>query len=149
MEIPFFDIIEIVKSDEFQFMQSGIAIGGDSKDNLCTRAYELLQNKYGIPNVRIHLRKQIPIGAGLGGGSSDAVTVIKMLIDLFQLKLSANEIEEISAELGSDCAFFVRGGLQLATGRGELLTKINVNSIPKYLVLMNPCLLYTSPSPRD
>ena len=138
MEVPFFDIIEIVKSDEFQFVQSGIAIGGDSKDNLCTRAYEFLQNEYGIPNVRIHLRKQIPIGAGLGGGSSDAVTVIKMLIDLFQLKLSANEIEEISAELGSDCAFFVRGGLQLATGRGELLTNINVNSIPKYLVLMNP-----------
>ena len=97
----------------------------------------LLQNEYGIPNVRIHLRKQIPIGAGLGGGSSDAVTVIKMLIDLFQLKLSVNEMEEISAELGSDCAFFVRGGLQLATGRGELLTKIIVNSIPKYFVLMN------------
>ena len=66
MEVPFFDISEIVKSDEFQFVQSGIAIGGDSKDNLCTRAYELLQNEYGIPNVRIHLRKQIPIGAGLG-----------------------------------------------------------------------------------
>ena len=54
------------------------------------------KNEYGIPNVRIHLRKQIPIGAGLGGGSSDAVTVIKMLIDLFQLNLSVNEMEEIS-----------------------------------------------------
>ena len=74
----------------------------------------------------------------MGGGSSDAVTVIKMLIDLFQLKLSANEMEKISAELGSDCAFFVRGGLQLATGRGELLTKIIVNSIPQYFVLINP-----------
>ncbi len=138
MAVPFFDIIEIIKSDEFQFMQSGIDVGGDSKDNLCTRAYDLLQNQYGIPNVLIHLRKQIPIGAGLGGGSSDAVTVVKMLVDLFQLKLSENEMEEISAELGSDCAFFVRGGLQLATGRGELLTKLNVTSIPKYLVLMNP-----------
>lgn len=138
MEIPLYDIIEITKSDEYEFIQSGIAVGGKSSDNLCTKAFLLLKRHHEISNVRIHLRKQVPIGAGLGGGSSDAVTVMKMLIDLFQLKLSVNEMEEISAELGSDCAFFVRGGLQLATGRGEVLSSINVNSVPKYLVLLNP-----------
>lgn len=88
--------------------------------------------------MRIHLRKQVPIGAGLGGGSSDAVTVLKMLVELFQLQVSEKELEEISADLGSDCAFFVKGDSQLAKGRGEVLSSITLKSIPRYLVLLNP-----------
>ena len=102
MEIPFFDIIEIVKSDEFQFVQSGIAIGGDSKDNLCTRAYELLQNEYGIPNVRIHLRKQIPIGAGLGGGSMNAANILNYFVKKNIIKADKYELLKISRLIGSD-----------------------------------------------
>ena len=138
MEIPLYDIIEITKSDEYEFIQSGIAVDGKSSDNLCTKAFLLLKRHHEISNVRIHLRKQVPIGAGLGGGSSDAVTVLKMLIELFQLQVSEKELEEISADLGSDCAFFVKGGVQLATGRGDILSCINVKSVPKYLVLLNP-----------
>ena len=88
--------------------------------------------------MRIHLRKQVPIGAGLGGGSSDAVTVLKMLVELFQLQVSEKELEEMSTSLGSDCPFFIKGGIQLAEGRGEVLSSIMVKSIPKYLVLLNP-----------
>ena len=138
MEIPLYDIIEITKSDEYEFIQSGIAVDGKSSDNLCTKAFLLLKRHHEISNVRIHLRKQVPIGAGLGGGSSDAVTVLKMLVELFQLQVSEKELEEISADLGSDCAFFVKGDSQLAKGRGEVLSSITLKSIPKYLVLLNP-----------
>ena len=138
MEIPLYDIIEITKSDEYEFIQSGIDVGGNSSDNLCTKAFVLLKRHYEISNVRIHLRKQVPIGAGLGGGSSDAVTVIKMLVELFQLQVSQKELEEMSTSLGSDCPFFIKGGIQLAEGRGEVLSSIMVKSIPKYLVLLNP-----------
>ncbi|MDG2152653.1 MAG: 4-(cytidine 5'-diphospho)-2-C-methyl-D-erythritol kinase [Crocinitomicaceae bacterium] len=138
LEIPLFDIIEITKSEEYEFIISGIYVGGSSMDNLCTKAFMLLKSHYGIANVRIHLRKQVPIGAGLGGGSSDAVTVLKMLVDLFELAISEEDLEEISADLGSDCAFFVKGDSQLAKGRGEVLSSITLKSIPKYLVLLNP-----------
>ncbi|MDA9020606.1 4-(cytidine 5'-diphospho)-2-C-methyl-D-erythritol kinase [bacterium] len=138
MEIPFYDIIEITKSFEYEFIQSGIDVGGKSSDNLCTKAFLLLKRHHEISNVRIHLRKQVPIGAGLGGGSSDAVTVIKMLVELFQLQVSEKELEEMSSSLGSDCPFFIKGGIQLAEGRGEVLSSITVKSIPRYLVLLNP-----------
>jgi 4-diphosphocytidyl-2-C-methyl-D-erythritol kinase len=138
LEIPLYDIIEIIKSDEYEFFQSGILVDVGVEDDLCTKAFKLLKEAYDITNVRIHLRKQIPIGAGLGGGSSDAVLVLKMLIELFDLQVSQKELMELSAKLGSDCPFFIKGGIQLAKGRGEVLSVIKADSIPAYLVLLNP-----------
>ena len=83
LEIPFYDILEITKSDKFEFSQSGISVDTGVGDNLCSRAFNLLKSHYDISNVRFHLRNQIPIGAGLGGGSSDAVAVLKSLISKY------------------------------------------------------------------
>ena len=138
MEIPFFDIIEITKSEDYEFVLSGINVGGDSMDNLCTKAFMILKSHYPITNVRIHLRKQVPIGAGLGGGSSDAVAVLKSLIQLFELDVAKDELLDLSAQLGSDCPFFVDGGVQLASGRGEILNSIKVDMPSCFLVLINP-----------
>jgi 4-diphosphocytidyl-2-C-methyl-D-erythritol kinase len=138
LEIPLYDILEITKSGKFEFIQSGINVDAGVEDNLCAKAYKLLKSHYDISDVRIHLRKQIPIGAGLGGGSSDAVAVLKTLIQLFELEVAKDVLIDLSAHLGSDCPFFVDGGVQLASGRGEILKKINLDKSPCFLVLINP-----------
>ena len=135
---PFTDILEITEADEFEFLQTGLAIPGNLDTNLCVKAYQLIKQKFAIPNVRIHLRKQIPMGAGLGGGSADAAYVLKGLSDLFKLNVSISELENLSAQLGSDCAFFIQNKPQIARGRGEILSEINIDLKGKYLILLNP-----------
>jgi 4-diphosphocytidyl-2-C-methyl-D-erythritol kinase len=136
--IPFCDILEITVADEDAFIQTGIEVPSDGQPNLCQRAVTLLRQQQAFPNVRIHLRKQIPVGAGLGGGSADASYTLLGLNGLFNLGYSENELENLAAQLGSDCPFFIDGGLQLAQGRGELLTKLEPLGKSVYLVLCNP-----------
>ena len=136
--IPLFDIVEIIESDTFSFTQSGLAIHGNQDSNLCVRAYKLMNEKFDIPAVKIHLRKQIPMGAGLGGGSADATQVIIAINSLFDLNLSVTELQNLSAELGSDCPFFVVDKPQLAKGRGEILEEINMNLSGYFLKVINP-----------
>ncbi len=138
LPIPFYDVIEILPANEFSFKQTGLKIPGTSSDNLCEKAFRLLQEKYAIPNVMMHLRKQIPMGAGLGGGSSDAAYVLSGLNELFQLQLSTEILENLAAELGSDCPFFIKNEAQMARGRGEKLTAINLTLKGYYLILLNP-----------
>jgi 4-diphosphocytidyl-2-C-methyl-D-erythritol kinase len=138
VEIPFTDILEVTKADSFEFLQTGITISGDGGTNLCEKAYQLLRKEYEIGPVRIHLRKQIPVGAGLGGGSADATYTLLALNQLFQLQLSIQKLKELSSELGSDCPFFVEGLPQIAQGRGEVLSTIELDLSIFYLVLLNP-----------
>lgn len=94
----------------------------DGKDNLAWKAAMLLAEMYGHkPNVQIHIRKHIFSAAGLAGGSADAAAVLRGLNRLWQLGLSADELEVLAAELGSDVPFCIRGGTAAATGRGEIL----------------------------
>ena len=138
VEIPFTDILEVTISDSFEFLQTGITFNGTGGTNLCEKAYQLLQKEYEIGPVRIHLRKQIPVGAGLGGGSADATYTLIALNELFHLRLSNQKLKELSTELGSDCPFFVEGLPQIAQGRGEVLTTIELDLSNFYLVLLNP-----------
>ena len=111
------------------------------------RAYELMKNKYGIRPVAIHLRKQIPIGAGLGGGSSDAAFTLKGLNEWFDLGLPTETLEHLAAELGSDCPFFIANEPALATGRGEQLHPMNVNLSGLYIAIYNPGIHVSKASP--
>jgi 4-diphosphocytidyl-2-C-methyl-D-erythritol kinase len=138
--IPFCDILEITVADEDAFIQTGIEVPSDGQPNLCQRAVTLLRHKQDFPNVRIHLRKQIPVGAGLGGGSADASYTLLGLNELFNLGYSENELENFAAQLGSDCPFFIKGGLQLAKGRGEQLQTLPAFQQKVQLVLCNPQL---------
>lgn len=138
VEIPFTDILEVTKSESFEFLQTGITINGSGGTNLCEKAYQLILKEHEIGPVRIHLRKQIPVGAGLGGGSADATYTLLALNQLFQLQLSVQKIRELSSELGSDCPFFVDGLPQIAQGRGELLSPVELDLSNVYLVLLNP-----------
>ena len=89
--------------------------------NLVSRAYHLIKERYGIGGVTAHLHKVIPMGAGLGGGSSDGTCMLRLLDALFGLNLSDEDGEALAAELGSDCPFFWRAQPALVTGRGEHL----------------------------
>ena len=94
------------------------------KDNLCTKAFQLLQRDFQIPNVRIHLEKRIPTGAGLGGGSADAAFTLTMLKKLFKLPLTSEQLKEYAAQLGSDVPFFIENKPVYATGRGEIMSPL-------------------------
>jgi len=138
VEIPFTDILELTKSESFEFLQTGITINGTGGTNLCEKAYQLVRSEYEIGPVRIHLRKQIPVGAGLGGGSADATYTLLALNQLFQLQLSIQKLKDLSSKLGSDCPFFVEGLPQIAQGRGEILSPVELDLSNVYLVLLNP-----------
>jgi 4-diphosphocytidyl-2-C-methyl-D-erythritol kinase len=138
VEIPFTDILEVTKSDSFEFLQTGIKINGAGGTNLCEKAYQLMQNECEIGTVRIHLRKQIPVGAGLGGGSADATYTLLALNQLFQLQLPLDKLKKLASELGSDCPFFVKGLPQIAQGRGEILSTVELDLSNIFLVLLNP-----------
>jgi 4-diphosphocytidyl-2-C-methyl-D-erythritol kinase len=138
VEIPFTDILEVSESESFKFLQTGITINGTGGTNLCEKAYQLMRKEFEIGPVRIHLRKQIPVGAGLGGGSADATYTLLALNQLFQLQLSFQKLKELSSELGSDCPFFVEGMPQIAQGRGEILTTVEMDLSNLYLALLNP-----------
>jgi 4-diphosphocytidyl-2-C-methyl-D-erythritol kinase len=136
--VPWTDILEVIPSDTLAFSQSGDAIPGAPDDNLCLRAYHLLQRDFSLPPVRIHLHKIIPTGAGLGGGSSDGAYTLRLLNSLFSLNLAPAALAAYAAQLGSDCAFFTQDAPQLGTGRGEILTNIDISLKGKFLVLAKP-----------
>ncbi len=136
--LPWTDILEIIPSDILTFSSSGNAIPGKTEENLCLRAYALLKKDFDLPPVKIHLHKIIPTGAGLGGGSSDAAYTLRLLNTIFKLNISNQNLMAYAASLGSDCAFFIQDKSMLGSGRGEILTEIEVNLKGKFLVLVKP-----------
>ena len=136
--VPLCDVLEIVPSDTFQFVQSGLTVESGDENNLCVKAFRLLKKTVDFPNVYIHLRKQIPMGAGLGGGSADAAYVLKGINELFQLNLAVETLESLAAQLGSDCPFFIQNIPQIASGRGEVLTPIQLDLKGYYIKIVNP-----------
>ena len=134
--IPLCDVLEFVPGDRDEFFSSGISIPGSG--NLVLDALALLRTDFDIPPLQIHLHKHIPIGAGLGGGSADAAFMITGLNRAFDLNLSNLQMEQLAAELGSDCAFFIQNKTALASGRGEILNSFNLDLSGKFMVLHYP-----------
>ena len=130
------DILEIIKSEKFQFTKSGIEI--PDGENICEKAWKLLDTDFGIGNVKIHLHKQIPIGAGLGGGSADASFTLKYLNELFDLNLNSKELEKYALRLGADCPFFMDNTPKLVEGIGEKMTSIDLDLSNYEIRLVNP-----------
>lgn len=141
LPIPLCDELEMTPADTFSFQQEGIAIGGTPEDNLVVRAYRLME-QYAVQPVQpmaIRLRKNIPFGAGLGGGSSDAAFALKMLNDLWRVHLTDNELQTLAKQLGADCPFFIANQPTYVTGIGDQLETLEGNPITGYrLVLVKP-----------
>ncbi len=132
------DALELTQSDHLHFTDDGIAIPGSNNDNLCMKAYRLLAQDYDLPPVHIHLLKAVPIGAGLGGGSSDAAFTIKALTTMFKLGINEEKQQQYARRLGSDCAFFVLNKQMYCYGKGDEFDTIDLTLAGKWIVLVNP-----------
>ena len=120
------DELEIVEGP-LAMLQDGITLDNTPEDNLCMKAWQLLHEEFGIPTASIKLKKGIPFGAGLGGGSSDAAFTLKMLNKMFTLGLTDSQLEQRAARLGADCTFFIRNRAAYATGIGNILNPIELD----------------------
>lgn len=136
--VPWTDILEIIPSNKLEFTQSGILIEGKPEDNLCVKAYELLRANFDLSPVKIHLHKVIPMGSGLGGGSSDGAHTLRLLNTIFSLGITTALLKEYASRLGSDCAFFIEDKPMLGTGRGEILENIKIDLKGKFIVIVKP-----------
>lgn len=132
------DILEVVESDALGFTASGISIPGPAEDNLCVKAYEMMRSDHNLPPVHIHIHKNIPIGAGLGGGSADAAFFIRLINDKFGLKMSDDHMIGYAAKLGADCAFFIRNVSAIARGIGHELEPFAISLDDYFLVVVMP-----------
>ncbi len=142
------DAIEIADSKSeapYTFSASGIPINIDAKDNIVVKAYELIKAKYDFPSQDIHLHKNTPFGAGLGGGSANAAFMIKLLNKKFKLGMSTGEMEGEVKKLGSDCAFFIKNKPAFAIEKGDKMNSIDVDLSGYHILLIKPDVNISTP----
>ena len=145
-----YDEVEVVRTGAFgnvygatgtpgaAFRAEGLAVDCAPEENICLKAFRLMQRHYGVDGVSIRLDKRVPFGAGLGGGSADGTAVLIAVNELFALGLSESELIARAAELGSDTAFFVRNTPQLCKGRGEVMEPFALDLSGMTLVIIKP-----------
>lgn len=139
--IPLRDILEILPSVRgMSFDDNGWDTTLDREDNLVWRAYSLLKSTYfpELPDIEIILRKIIPAGAGLGGGSSDAAMMLVMLRKMFELPMTDDDLRAVAKRLGADCPFFINPTPHYAEGIGDKLTPINIDLSGMHFYLVLP-----------
>jgi len=138
--VPFYDALEILPSPN---NTTTLTVTGSSivnnEENLCLKAFKLLKNDFpSLPEIDIQLHKAIPIGAGLGGGSSDAASMLLLLNKKFNIQIERQKLLSYSLQLGSDCPFFIIDKPCLAKGRGEILEEIDLSLAGYKMILINP-----------
>lgn len=133
MPIPLYDALEIkLMDDRFpseaacDLKITGNGVCCDESDNLVVRAYNILAADYDIPRIHAHLYKRIPTEAGLGGGSSDAAFMIKLLDQRFRINAGNTELERYAVRLGADCPFFISAEPAYAEGIGDVLSPVDI-----------------------
>lgn len=138
--IPLHDILEIIPSGDGKttINSSGISIPGDENQNLCLKAYHLLKEDFDLAGVHIHLHKVIPLGAGLGGGSSDAAHALMLLNKLFKLKLTQSQLIDYASKLGADCSFFILNKPTFAFEKGDRFKDVKLSLEGYQLVIIKP-----------
>jgi 4-diphosphocytidyl-2-C-methyl-D-erythritol kinase len=139
------DVLEIITDqnsdslNDIRYSSSGLQVDGDSNQNLCVKAYRLLKNDYPqLPSIKIHLHKNIPMGAGLGGGSADGAFALSLINQKYQLDISQEKLIQYALQLGSDCPFFIINKPCLAKGRGEILSPIDLELSQYQFLIVNP-----------
>lgn len=143
------DVLEAIiveGSGNIELRLSGIPVPGRTNDdNLCVKLYKLLLKDHKLPSLKVWLHKTIPIGAGLGGGSSDAAHFMKMLNQMCSLNLSVAQMEKYVEALGSDCVFFINNKPVIATQRGEMTAPIELDLSQYYIALIYPDIQISTP----
>ncbi len=143
--IPVKDALEVVASDRPGFTQTGIPVDAPPEKNLVIRALNVLKARYEIPPLEIHLLKAIPFGAGLGGGSSDAAFMLRLVNDFCGLGIQPDELETIASTIGADCPFFIRDTPVFATGTGNRFEPADLTLKGYYLCLVKPDVAVSTP----
>ena len=136
--IPIYDGLEAIEAKKTSFQIARMDIPGDPNQNLILKAYRLLKKDYQLPELKIHLLKNIPMGAGLGGGSADAANMLKLLSNTYQLFLDDIILEDYASQLGSDCPFFISNKPAIGTGTGTDLEPIDLSLKGLWFVLIHP-----------
>ena len=131
------DALEVIEggSKPFDYSSSGLDIDVQPEKNILYKAWALVTKSHNLPPLKVHLHKAIPMGAGLGGGSANAAFFLKQLNSQFNLEIKEAQLEKMAAELGSDCAFFIRNTPCFAEGRGEVLSPIGID-LSRYFILL-------------
>ena len=143
-ELDFFDTIELQKRKNGCEFSSNVNWLENNDSNLCVLAWKKFSEKYGIGGVSIKLDKNLPSGGGLGGGSSNAATILKGLCSLYSISLNYEELKNIAMDLGADVPFFLKGGLQSASGIGECLIQHSGCIQGTYLIIIPSFKIDTS-----
>lgn len=147
LPVNIYDILEIVKSpdDNAHLTTTGLAAGNE-KNNICLKTYDLLKKDYPqITGIKVHLHKNIPVGAGLGGGSADGVFMLQLLNRNFNLDIPPEKFNEYALTMGSDCPFFLINQPCIGKGRGQLLQQVNLNLSGYKILLINPGINISTP----
>ena len=155
--IPICDALEIKTMDErfpsnvaCDLKVTGNNVCCNENDNLIVKAYNIIAADFDIPRVHAHLYKNIPSEAGLGGGSSDAAYMIRLLDQRFRINIGNAEMEKYAARLGADCPFFITAEPSYAEGIGEILSPVNItdNNLEGYsLVVVKPQIAVSTKEP--
>lgn len=132
-------------SDKVHFYSYGHQIPGSPEDNLCIKVYHLLEEWYNLTEVDMHLVKNVPIGAGLGGGSADAAFCLRALKDFFSLSISDLEAKSLLSKLGSDCPFFWDNSPAFVYGKGDEMRGVEINLKGKWVLLVYPNIAISTP----
>ncbi len=135
--LPLYDVLETVPSPKTQLHRYGIPIEAETSDDLCMQAYKLIKADFPkLPSYAIHLYKRIPMGAGLGGGSSDGAFMLRLINQMAHLGLTKKQLHDYASRLGSDCSFFMEDEPCLAKGRGEILDPVKIPALQGYHLLL-------------
>jgi len=136
--VKLFDALEFVISEKTELSTTGIKIEGNTNDNLILKAYRILKKDFNLPEIKFHLHKNIPLGAGLGGGSSDAAFTFKALNSFFNLGISTEKLKDYAALTGSDCPFFIENKPAKASETGNKLMPVNIDLTQYEIVILKP-----------
>ena len=136
--IPYKDILEILPSQKLEVINLGKKIDCKIEDNLCYKAYQILNSEFNLPPVKIILYKNVVFGSGLGSGSSDAAHTLISLNKLFDLNLDEEQLQFYASKLGTDCAFFIKNKAVFAQGLGNVFSEISLDLSGKHLMLCLP-----------
>ena len=140
LPIQLCDVLEVLPTggDDIQLFIHGIELKGDLSENLVVKAYRLMRDKYDLGGVEVHLLKNIPTGAGMGGGSSDGVFMLRALSNLFHLPVTPVELHSWAETLGSDCPFFLFNTPSFVTGRGEVVKPLQIDLSQYKALVIHP-----------
>ncbi len=136
--VPIYDVLEFSEADKYSLTLWGTKINTTAENNLITKTWKMLSNKFSIPPQEVHLLKNIPVGSGLGGGSSDAVFFMKEMLAYYNIDVSNKVLLQMASELCSDCPFFINNHPAYVIGRGNVVEPIAFSLSGYYLIVIVP-----------